>query len=218
MASGASSPTVTVVLCRHDESVRWAVDGLRGVTDVDLIIYNNGPPLGIPQERLLRNVGREAFCYLTHMLDVLSRGEEAIANYTIFSQASPTFANGRGQILQGRHGETHIVHMAKQLAAAAFELVPRGFANMWGMHGAPRGYGAFGLPFMSWNTPPLCFRSEWERLLQTRYGWDWAHDRQLLYTPTAQFVVARENLWKAPRGWMRRAWLAHALVSSPGAA
>ena len=201
-------PAVTVVLCRHNESIGWALAAFRDSDNVQLLVYNNGPPLHIPEERPLRNVGREAFCYLTHMLSVLRRGVHAISNFTIFSQAAPMFDARRGGLYSGRPAQAHIMNVAKSLAAGRSQVYPRGFSTAIGRDSHFDGtHGHYG-PFMSWNTPPRCYQSEWSRLLGTSYGWSWAADRQLLYTPTAQFVVARANLWNAPRGWMRRAWVA----------
>jgi hypothetical protein len=79
--------TVRVVLARYREPVAWAAQ--LASRDVEVLVYNHGRPLAVlppgVEEVHLANVGREAGCYLTHIVSYY----DDLADWTVFSQADP---------------------------------------------------------------------------------------------------------------------------------
>ena len=87
---------VDVVLCRHSESIDWALPLVAGnSSQLRLVVYNNGNRLGrLParvRESKIPNVGREAFCYITHLLTMRQVeshcGKKCLPAYTVLAQA-----------------------------------------------------------------------------------------------------------------------------------
>lgn len=213
---------VQLVLCRHSENISWALQGLRYTPSAELVIYNNGEPTnmdddGIPDgqhspsltEISIPNVGREAFCYLTHLRQIQETAARCGASCTpaavVFSQAMPDCSKGMTNVIRDSIKEhmseawcrERVLQMVRALASGA-TLRPRGFVDL-----DP------GRQVSIYPTPSFCWREEIERVtgsvgyqIFTKAG---AAASSFHYSPTAQFAVSRANLLATPRSWVESA-------------
>ena len=134
-ASECARLPVHLVLCRHSELIDWALPTTATVVqDVplyELIIYNNGEALSsLPsgaRERRIPNVGREAFCHVTHMLEMqrVSRacGAQCLPAYVILAQAKACLGRMANCAAVVRRVSTALGRAQAQLSPRNF-LVP----------------------------------------------------------------------------------------------
>jgi hypothetical protein len=68
----------SIVVSRFNEDIEWT-------KNLNVIIYNKGEPLNIPNEIILKNVGREGHTIYTH----ISKNYDNLNDYTTFLQGNP---------------------------------------------------------------------------------------------------------------------------------
>ena len=224
-------PRVELVLCRHMESVEWALRISSTVQSVGLAVYNNGPPLeGVPIgiERQISNVGREAFCFLEHMVRLRRTaktcGAACVSPIILFSQANPSCskvgdlavqygaaARTRAGTAQQTMCEVHFEQQVRLLASGQVTLEPRGFVDLDPSRKEPAR--------LTTSVKAECWQSTLLRISDGVGGFFFdgngggtksgggvgARAQPLYYSPGSQFAVSRENLLESPRGWIDRA-------------
>jgi hypothetical protein len=138
--------TVELVICRHREDVAWAMELVKRISGLTLVVYNNGESLQNRlvgprlEERQIANVGREAYCYVSHMISIRERasgcdGGSCVSDVFIFSQAAPfcmgswVHASRRTDPFQLLRCDLQIGLKAEALAAGA-KIAPRGFVDL----------------------------------------------------------------------------------------
>ena len=216
-------PRVELVLCRHSESIDWALNLARQLPGLlALVVYNNGAPLqsslnattlSLLDERSIPNVGREAYCYVRHLQSVrqlaASGGLTSVSEVLVFSQATPScyeLANLHGGHKDLRQTlnmcERRRMQQVMAIAQArSVDLLPWGFVDLertviaWNS-------GATELDAKS-GTGPTCWRSELRNatggeidISSTTALW------LLQYAPWSQFAVTRANVLATPAGWL----------------
>ena len=209
-------PRVQLVLCRHDESIEWALN-----SSAEVIVYNNGAPLGaadaaLVDERSVRNVGREAFAFVTHVLSLLSAAKAdatAVPDYVVFSQAVPVCINPPDGVLQNLRGQqfsraptswcaSRLLRLVRELHLGLAWPFPNGFSFIDSARA--QNYGYVGESRSCWASDLSGLLGQQvvsERVMAHLFG-------QLNFVPAAQFVVSRSSLISAPRRALRRAWTA----------
>ena len=71
--------TYKIVVARYNENIEWLGSELK-----NCIIYNKGTPLNIPNETLLKNVGRESETYLQYIIN----NYDNLPDIVVFTQAN----------------------------------------------------------------------------------------------------------------------------------
>ena len=67
------------IVARYNEDISWTNQY------ENVIIYNKGNPLGLPNEKILPNVGREGHTYYTHIV----RNYDNLDDFNVFLQGNP---------------------------------------------------------------------------------------------------------------------------------
>lgn len=212
------TPRVELVLCRHDEDISWAFDVHRAAVAAHdthshkrlpprLTVYNNGAPMPAashdPHVRFVAipNKGREALCYVEHMLRLKrlakSCGAACAPDFTVFLQARMTCLADVGVLVTDINAKKQVeqsrcVDRAAQLLGALdsgrAKLHPYGFVDV--------NAGSTTRYFVERS---LCSKSH---LRATGVRSTWVPSRVKSFTPMAQFMVARENILEMPTCWL----------------
>ena len=232
MSSVSTRPRVELVLCRHEEDIEWAMRLLSRVPRgrLKLVVYNNGPPLQqlnltlsaelrpLVEERMVPNVGREAYCYVRHLLAVKRRGGSdatSIPELFVFSQGQPTctgkhpaqYSRRRSKQSKSERREACGQLRAQQIQALALSddvtLQPRGFVDLDATSAVSWDAGALEL-----SDPAIrrCWASELANLTGGQISMSAnAQLYRITYSPWAQFAVARSNVHATPLQWLEHA-------------
>lgn len=77
--------SIQYCVARYNEDVSWITgsSSATDATDANVLIYNKGTRLDIPNEIMLPNVGRESHTYLHHIIENYDR----LCDITVFTQA-----------------------------------------------------------------------------------------------------------------------------------
>ena len=74
--------SIQYCVARYNEDITWVIDSA-SETDTNVLIYNKGSRLNIPNEIMLPNVGRESHTYLHHIIE----NYDILHDITVFTQA-----------------------------------------------------------------------------------------------------------------------------------
>lgn len=170
-----------IVACRWGEDVGW-------IRELGLphLIYDKGKGNALPSEfntvPVERNVGKENYCYLTHILrnyDSQMKNGHGLASITLFSQADP------------------FDHVDASFLPAVKTLAHTGLKEDWF-----RSFGKKTLEIDAKGCPSFCSDEEWLARVYSHIFYRWPDANKtfpLQFKPGAIFAVSRDAILGRPK-------------------
>ena len=153
-----------IIVARYNENINWT----RQFKNV--IIFNKGKPLGLKNEIMLPNVGREGHTYYQYIYDHYDQ----LDDYTVFLQGNP-FDHSPDIIEQLYH------NLTADLSTIHFKFLSNKVLNCHLQHGD---IGDQSLPLLD----------IYQKLFHTS-----RHSMEFTFGMGAQFMVSKETILKKPK-------------------
>lgn len=108
VASRSGTMTYKIVVSRYTEDLSWLDEGGEEVR-INTLIYNKGEALGLPNEVLLPNIGRESHTYL----NFIETHYDALPDVVVFSQGD---VSDHSHVMGGKSPLNHLLSMKDHAA------------------------------------------------------------------------------------------------------